>query len=77
MASKYAAYSATTAKFLFVEGDMDRTRDGAVKCHFLDDDSLIFVYAIPEERRAPDFIADARKIGREVFRGAKVPASYE
>lgn len=77
MASKYAAYSATTAKFLFVEQDLDRTREGAVKCHFLNDDSLIFVYAIPEERRAPDLIAEAREIGREVFRGANVPASYQ
>lgn len=51
---------------------MDTVRDGAVKCHFLADDSLVKVYAIPAERRAPDCVADAWKIGVEVFRGAKV-----
>lgn len=72
MASYYAAYSAASAKFLFVAWDLDSVRDGAVKCHFLADDSLVEVYAIPAERYAPDCVADARKIGFEVFRGARV-----
>lgn len=72
MASYYAAYSAASAKFLFVAWDMDSVRNGAVKSHFLRDDSLVEVYAIPAERYAPDCVADARKIGVQVFRGARV-----
>jgi hypothetical protein len=72
MASNFAAYSVKSAKFLFVAGDAETARDGAVKSHFLADDGLVNVYAIPAERRAPDSLAEARGIGTEVFRGAKV-----